>query len=173
MLWSSHLTMGQIYSAMGDVVSTIEELTRAGHYFEQVGDSISIDELRIGFFSDSQEIYRELVDAYYTAFEETQHSSMLDSLLVYYEKGRSRSLKAKMLSQFGGGGSAKFDLIKDELSATQRNRRLREESNNYEPELINEQRLEALRLSLLGHRLYLDEVDPPGHTCFGRLLRRS
>ena len=105
-LWVElYLTLGNAYKSLGNLSKAISFYSHAAETVEGTRQNIAIEELRVGYFSAWNEIYRCLVQCFLERYLQSDDRADLDSLLYYKERSLGRGLQDM---RFRGGTDARY-----------------------------------------------------------------
>ncbi len=160
-----NLGLGVCYEQQSKLDSAIAAFRRAVAASELTMKDLGIEQLRIGFFSKASGSYRHLSRCYFKKYKHERSSDALDSLIVFEELSRARTLLDRNISRSGMNqpqgqtpGLAESYETASSLAALQRAIRL----NTADFDSV---KLISLRYALLEERLNAGRklLDEPGH----------
>lgn len=161
MLWQVYLSYGNAYKKVSDVNAAITAYQQAIGIIEAARKGLKVDQLRIGYFREGNQVYRNLVQCFLQRYETQGNRADLDSLFYYDEMGRGRALQDLKQWEKTLTHSQEFLQARDKVRRMQH--RLRLEADRLRlPEELNHllSELEAARYSLLAQRLRGGEGKP-------------
>lgn len=153
LVMNANVTFGDIHQYGGKLQEAILFYSATTKIVERTRAELEVAQLRRGFFSQGHEAYRGLVDCYANVYLQDRQPAHIDSLLYYYQRGRSRVLN-------DARNSSRADQSDDYLQACEDlrvvQRRIRSLKQQYRPEseLANlYTALEAARFTVEAQRL--------------------
>jgi CHAT domain-containing protein len=160
MLWELYLGYGNAYQKSENLTAAIAAYCRAADIIEASRKELSAEQLRIGYFIEGQQVYRNLAHCYLQRYEQSGHRADLDSLFYYDGMCRSRALQDLRFSEKFPLENGAYGQTRRQLQALQR--RLREEAETLRPEeewnnLLSQ--LETIRYSLITQRVHMVKND--------------
>ena len=158
MLTEVHLGFGDGYKNLGDLKKAISHYTQAAQIIEKTRENIKVDQLRIGYFSDTQKVYRKLAQCFLERYESKGNSADLDSIFYALEMSRARALQDLKLgskSLTNTPGYDKYLKACKELSLLQRH--LREGASKFATDSLEPllAQIEAAQYSVIAQRMRL------------------
>lgn len=160
MLWQAHLGYGNAYQKADDLNAAIAAYRRAMDIIETARRDLKVDQLRIGYFREGNQVYRNLAQCFLQRYVKHGSRADLDSLFYYDEMGRGRALQdltiAKGAPAYGHEflqARAKVQMMQHRLRLEADKPRRAEEWN----QMLSE--LEAARYSLLDQQLRVIKKD--------------
>ncbi len=136
---------------------------------EEERSRISIEELRIGYFSGVQKTYRKLTSCYLKFFQDTGSTIALDSLFYFDQLSRARTLidlklnRGKtQLKQSNDTDYLRYLELCRKLREAQKRIRLLEQNGRNDSKILKDEigKLHAIRYSLLATRLlYINRLN--------------
>ena len=100
MLWQAELAASKALQATGNTSGRIAALKDAAAAVEQTRQNLTVDQLQISYFSEAQQVYRQLVAAYLARLAEQPVAATRDTLFHYLQLTRGRTL-----NELGSGGA--------------------------------------------------------------------
>lgn len=85
--------LGNAFRRKGDLESAINYYSKAVEIIEEERSALSVEQLRIGYFSEGIDIYNTLIDSYFERYLKTGSHSDLEHIFYYLELTRARSLR--------------------------------------------------------------------------------
>lgn len=164
MLWEIFLGYGNAYKKTGELHKAISWYGRAANIIEKTRKELNVDQLRIGYFIERNQVYQNLIDCFLQKYQKSGNRADLDSLYYYLSMEQARALKDLKLKPRAFVYSDEYQQTCQQLHVLQR--RLREESDKFTPagkldDLLSQ--IETARFSLLAQRLQVG-VNTPDST---------
>jgi tetratricopeptide (TPR) repeat protein len=163
MLSKVYLGLGNAYKKAGDLSGAISSYHRAAGIIEKTRKNIEIDQLRIGYFSEGYEVYRNLAHCYLQRWETNENRPDLDSLFYFEAMSRGRALqdlklgKVSLIDSNLSGQHEEYQEACKQLRSLQRRIRREAERLKVSDSLIVQ--LEALRYTVVTQRLRMYKAD--------------
>lgn len=163
LLAETYLKIGKTYMLNDEINNAITAYIKAAYNVEQMRNNLKVEQFRIGYFSENDDIYRELVNCYFKQYQKNPDQTLLDSLFIYDQLLKSRTLneikfKKNILTKNNYNQESFQDYIiaKENLRKLQRSIRIDNKNNavKKDPVALKSQ-LEAARYSLLAQQLRL------------------
>jgi CHAT domain-containing protein/Tfp pilus assembly protein PilF len=85
--------IGKTFQKMGDLNKAIERYRETVKLIEAEREDLSVEQLRIGYFSGAVEVYNSLIHAYWERYFRDGDREDLEKIFYYLEMSRARSLK--------------------------------------------------------------------------------
>jgi CHAT domain-containing protein len=162
--------IGDDYSRLGDDQQSTGAYRKAAQIIENTRESITIEQLRMGYFSRFSDTYRKLVGCYGRMALVDPQNTAIDSILSFFLSGRERISQDQMMERIPSGRSiqswtdSSYLQACSQLQAIQRDakeaifRQFPVDSFKY-----LQARIEAARYSVLGQRLRMNpkSYSPP------------
>jgi len=145
-----YIKLGDAYGKTRDLNKAIAAYSRAASIIETTRTALSVDALRIGYFSEKSRVYRKLAEAFFQRHEVSTGRADLDSLFYYAQMTQGRALHDLRLRTSTGTNDTLYQRACTQLQLIQR--ALRAEPNKYDSLRAS---LEAARYSLIAQRLRL------------------
>lgn len=152
--WQTLLVLSCAHQLLGHLAPAISSLKTAARLIENTRYNLSVAQIQISFFSEAQQVYRQLVTCYLKRYQATGKTTDLDTLFYYTQLTRGRTMHELAARRRSGQTAISYDdeYWQRRLSLRHIQRRIRER-----PNLRNAMRteLEAARLALVTKRLRL------------------
>jgi CHAT domain-containing protein/predicted negative regulator of RcsB-dependent stress response len=168
LLTQINLGFGNAYKKAGDLTKAIASYMHAAEHIEDARQKLTIEQLRIGFFSTQYEVYQKLSECFFQRYEMTGNPADLDSIYICAQLSRSRSLQDSQGSENrlaynhdDGPHANEYKHACEQLRLLQRQLRQKVEAARPFEELaplLSE--LETARYSVLAQRLRLVQANP-------------
>lgn len=176
-LWAEiNFTLGNAYKKAANLSKAISFYLRAADAIEGTRQNIAVDELRVGYFSIWQDVYRGLVQCFFDRYLKSGNRTDLDSLLYFKEMSLSRTLQDMRLNDGSdthhenhAGFAREYQKACEQLRVMQRQIR-QEAEKSLRADEWNDlySQLEAARYSVVAQRL-----QSLGKNSFSSLPRHS
>ncbi|MFQ5629083.1 MAG: CHAT domain-containing protein [bacterium] len=157
--WQTNFVLGKAFKARGNLKMAISSLRKAANLIEKTRHSLSVDQLQISYFSEAEEVYRQIASCYLKKNQSTNARADLDSLFYFTQLTRGRTLNQlglqKRISQKSAQHDEEYRQLVVRLRGVQRQLRDHPEK---QAELQSE--LNAARLALVTKRLRLSGEAP-------------
>jgi CHAT domain-containing protein/predicted negative regulator of RcsB-dependent stress response len=88
-----HSLRGEAFKKAGELVKAITHYKKAANLIEQTRESLTSETSKLNYFGDKADIYDKLVDCYREIYHEKDDDAYLDSLYLYMEMKRGRTLR--------------------------------------------------------------------------------
>jgi CHAT domain-containing protein len=148
------LVLSRAHRLRGNLGQAISSLKTAARLIEKTRYNLSVAQIQISYFSEAQQIYRQLVTCYLKKYRTTGKTADLDTLFYYTQLTRGRTMHELAARRRSGQMAMSYDdeYLQRRTSLRSIQRRIRER-----PNLKNVLRteLEAARLALVTKRLRL------------------
>lgn len=155
-----HLALGIAYKKAQKYSEAISSLKKSANLIEISRSQLRVEQLRIGYFSQQQIVYRELANCYMQRYKREKRSAVLDSVFFYTELVRGRALKEK----YGRKHRVQSDpeYLKSREFLLRKQRALRLMSEDLE-EFVDQESLKAdieiARYTFLNQKLKIKDID--------------
>lgn len=169
MLWQVFLGLGNAHKKTGNLAAAISAYTHAVDIIEVSRKNLSVEQLRIGYFSQRNKAYQQLAACFLERFELSNNVVDLDSLFYFVEMGKNRALQDQIAGNANSVKSTEYLHACEQLRLLQRH--LRQQVDKQTPagevdELLL--RLDGARYSLIQERLQMigkdqsrNKIEPP------------
>jgi CHAT domain-containing protein/tetratricopeptide (TPR) repeat protein len=160
MLWQAYLGSGNAYQKAGNLNAAIAVYRRAMDIIETTRRDLKVDQLRIGYFREGNQVYRNLAQCFLQRYAKHGSRADLDSLFYYDEMGRGRALQDLTIGK--GTPAYGHEFLQARAKVRWMQHRLRLEADKLRPaEKWNQlhSELEAARYALLDQQLRVVKKD--------------
>ncbi len=160
LLGKAYVSLGDAFYKKKELIPSIEAYLEASRIIENQRQKLPVEELKIGYFSNVQRVYRRLAECYFLEYQKNPKIAFIDSLYYYSELSRSRAMKDLVFHDShtaidqNSKTFTEYQEIVNRLCALQRNLRMNRPKNSDDPRLAEH---EVLRYSLIGQRMRLVE----------------
>lgn len=167
-----NFTLGNAFKAKGDLDKAIEYYSAAVDLIEEDRSELSVEELRIGYFSEMVAVYNSLIECYLKRYKEAGNRGDIEKLYSCLEMSRARALRDIRIDKASDGEKLKENPLYreyrqacDQLQFIQREIRLNPHIHDsllikYETARFNVlfARLKLIKKSALRNDISLDET---------------
>ncbi len=155
---------GDAYKKAGEFEKAIPKYKKAANLVEQTRENLTSEASRLDYFGGKLDIYDKLVECCRDIYERTGNPAYQDSLYVYMEMKRGRTLRELQASNGAGTGDTDLEFSRDKLQqAGQRLKSQQRYLRDYGA-LFTKQEMDSVlvqvqtaRLSLIAQRLRLTQ----------------
>ena len=151
--WKIHQGYGNIYRKEEKLSKAISNYHQAAKIIEKTRNTLTVDQLRTGYFIEGHTIYENLVQTYLHSYKKDPHPLYLDSLFYYHEMGRSRALQDLRSTPKQVRNTPEYQQTLDKLRRLQKEIRLTSALTDSMANDSLKHRLQLVRLSLLAQQL--------------------
>jgi CHAT domain-containing protein/tetratricopeptide (TPR) repeat protein len=158
---------GDDYGHLGDDRRSAASYRQAIQVIEKTRERVTIDQLRMGYFSRFSDIYRKLTGCYGRMAMAAQKSAAIDSILIYFLAGRERVMRDQLTERSRGNspstGEADSSYRQACLQLQTIQREARETCFKIPGDSLRylQAKIEAARYSVLGQRLKVNAARSP------------
>ena len=153
MIWQIYMGLGKAYKKMNETESAKVFFLKAVRVIENSRKNLSVDDLKIGFFSLRNEVYHQLAQQYLAEYVENKEICKADSLLFFLSMTRGRTVQDQFFHK-KHREDAEYQKVSDNLSRLQRQMRLLNQMDMPVSRFDSLQtEIELLRYSLISQRL--------------------
>ncbi|OQX95852.1 hypothetical protein B6I21_03290, partial [candidate division KSB1 bacterium 4572_119] len=161
-----YLGIGDAYKIDKKYDLAIKTYQRAAVIIEAKRKNLKIDQFKIGYFSNENKVYKNIVYCYFHLYQKNPNPAYLNSMFYYDQMARGRVLQELQLkNSFTDSTLVVFEQYKeiiDSLKKAQRFHRLIKKSPPTPQELeLETLKINAAKYSLIEHRLRLVEENSP------------
>lgn len=163
--WNIYIGYGDILFQNGETKAAIKFYEKAANSIEKTRESLSVDQLRIGYFEDGYTVYDKIVECYLRLLKEFGEHKSIENVYRFHEMGRSRALVDMIQDNTQKKYPATYIATRNNLQSLQRQLRIQLDKNTPESEIeATLDQLKIARLSLLAQQLLLfDDQSPQTH----------
>ncbi len=155
---------GDAYQKQGESEKALRQYRNAVNLVEQTRENLASEASKLGYFGDKSNIYDKLVECYRKIYVASDNAAYQDSLYLYMEMKRARTLRELRAGNGHDTGDSESDFRRDKL--LQASKRLKSQQRYLRDygELLTKQEMDSVlvqvqtaRLSLIAQRLRLTQ----------------
>ncbi len=164
-----HVGLGEVHKTNEDIPEAIQEFKIAASIIEKTRARLKTEQFRVAYFVDASEVYENIIDCYHQLYVGSEKPDMLDSLYLYLESTRGRTLRELRRQRMATQSrpmqeriASGYGQVCQNLQRRQRALRQQAQKTVFSDSALSQQRadIEISRLALIEQRLRLTENLP-------------